>query len=155
MLGDSVNAMGMFGTLEPLIESETPAWFVQARRLFRSDILHLCGQPGAALAQAKEALCLPEATLHTLSFAGAFARWLALSVEGQDNLLATNRVLLNLSASTNQLDAIDRLEVACARLILGDVNRLELEGLLRNNLVALPGAVATQMQRLGVLRTVA
>lgn len=154
MLGDSVNAMRMFDALEPLVESATPAWFVQARRLLRSDILQLCGQPGAALAQAKEALCLPEATLHTLSFAGAFARWLALSVEGQNNLVASHRVLLALSRSMNQLDAIDRLEVACARLILGDANRLELEGTLRNYLVGLPGAVATQMRRLGVLRTI-
>jgi DNA-binding SARP family transcriptional activator/tetratricopeptide (TPR) repeat protein len=155
MLGDSGSAMRALEALEPLIESECPLWFTQARRLLTSDILHLCGQTSAALAQAKIALALPEPVLHTLSFAGAFARWLALSVDGRASLSAAKCHLEELSRRMSQLDAIDRVEVTCARLILGDANKLELEGTLRSYLAGLPEAVVNQMCRLGVLRTAA
>ena len=93
--------------------------------------------------------------LHTLSFAGTFARWLALSVEGQASLCIAKRHLTALSDSIHQLDAIDRVEVTCARLILEDENKAELESTLRRYLARLPGAVVNQMCRLGALRTVA
>ena len=147
--------MRTLDALEPLIESESPLWFTQARRLLVADILHLCGQTGAALALAKVALALPEPVLHTLSFAGAFARWLALSVEGRASLSTAKDHLETLSRSIGQLDAIDRVEVTCARLFLDDANKNELEETLRNYLAGLPGAVVNQMCRLGVLRTAA
>jgi tetratricopeptide (TPR) repeat protein len=151
MLGDPNTAVQAFEALGTRQPPEGPAWLTQAWRLLRADILCLCGQRMAAIHQAREAVGLRQPVLHALSFAGAFARWLALSSEGQHS--GTVRSMLgDLSRRMDELDTLDRVEVICARLIMGEGRGSDLEILLRKYLAGLPPAVAGQLQRLGVLR---
>jgi hypothetical protein len=52
----------------------------------------------------------------------------------------------------NEFDTLDRVEVICARWILGDRGSSELEALLTTHLAGLPPAVVTQLKRLGAIR---
>ena len=149
MLGDSSGAIQEFESLDARIPPGGSAWLIQARQLLRADILCLCGERAAAAAQAREAVGVPP-VLHAPSFAGPFARWLALCADGKDppELLP---VLDELSSRMDELDLLDRVEVLCARRILGEASRVEIEDLLRSTLASLPPAVAGQLRRLGVL----
>jgi hypothetical protein len=62
------------------------------------------------------------------------------------------RLLDDLSSGIDEFDMLDRVEIICGRLILGDRSRSHLEELLRSYLIGLPPAVSSQLQRLGVLR---
>jgi tetratricopeptide (TPR) repeat protein len=151
MLGKSSEALELFDSPDAGIAAGSPAWLLQAWGFHRADILYLCGCHAAALAQGREAIGYPPG-LHAPSFAGAFARWLALVSVHDDLTSESCRVLDDLSSRTDEFDMLDRVEIICGRLILGDRNRSHLEDLLRSYLIRLPPAVSSQLQRLGVLR---
>jgi hypothetical protein len=149
MTGDSSAAIQEMESLHARLPPGGPAWLIQARQLLGADIRFLCGQRAAAVAQAREAIGVPP-VLHATSFAGPFARWLALCSDGRDpaELLP---ILNELSCRINELDLLDRVEVLCAKQILGEARWFEAEDLLRSTLASLPPAVAGQLRRLGVL----
>jgi DNA-binding SARP family transcriptional activator/tetratricopeptide (TPR) repeat protein len=154
MRGDLEGSLQTFATLDSRIPTESPPWLTQAWKLFRADILCLCGQHTAAVAQAREALALPHPVLQAPSFAGAFARWLAL-VSEKDGTLGTIRLVLEeLGRKLDTFDAIDRVEITCATLIascsVAFRGKLQVE--LVGQLADLPPAVVDQLGRLGVLR---
>jgi tetratricopeptide (TPR) repeat protein len=151
MLGDSSAAIQTFDSLEFRLPPMSPAWLIQAQKLLRADILQLCGYHTAALEQARDAVSWPKPVLHEPAFAGTFARWLALLSKGENDYCAAEYVINTLSAKMTELDAIDRVELTCARLMLGWPNSLELEDQLRVYLADLPPAVAAQLMRLGAI----
>jgi hypothetical protein len=151
MLGKFSEALQLFDSPEAGLAARSPAWLVQAWGLHRADILYLCGCHTAAMAQGREAIGRPPA-LHATSFAGAFARWLALVSVHDERSSGSCRVLDDLLSGIDELDMLDRVELICGRLILGDRSRSQLEELLRKYLISLPSAVSSQLQRLGVLR---
>ena len=151
MLGKTVEATNAFDAFTHGLAAGSPAWLVQAWRLHRADILYLCGYHAAAVEQAREAVEQPP-VLYAPSFAGAFARWLALASLREESGQESRRLLKDLFSRLDGLDMLDRVELICGRLILGDETRSELEDLLRRYLMNLPPAVSTQLQRLGVLR---
>ena len=152
MLGRTGEAMEALESFHPGVAAGSPAWLVQAWRLHRADILYLCGKTAPALEQAREALGQPP-VLHAPSFAGPFARWLALVSLRQQWDFDGRELLKGLFSRIHELDMLDRVELICGRLILGDESRLQLEDQLRTYLADLPLAVTTQLQRLGALRT--
>jgi hypothetical protein len=149
MLGDSSAAIQEMESLDARIPPGGPAWLIQARQLLGADIRRLCGQRAAATAQAQQAIGAPP-VLHATSFAGPFARWLALCSDGK-NSAELLPILNELSSRINELDLLDRVEILCAKQILGDTGNFEIEDLLRSTLASLPPAVAGQLRRLGVL----
>jgi DNA-binding SARP family transcriptional activator len=149
MLGESRTAIQEFESLGARIPPGGPAWLIQTRQLLGADILCLSGERAVAAAQAREALGVPP-ILHAPSFAGPFARWLALCSDGKDRPEHL-QVLNELSSRMDELDLLDRAEVLCARRILGEGRAVETEDLLRSTLASLPPAVAGQLRRLGVL----
>jgi hypothetical protein len=152
MLGQGGGAMQEFESLEARIPAEGPSWLLQAWKLLRADILCLCGQTAAAVAQARDGVGLPHPVLHAHSFAGPFARWLALTGKEQGTS-HTVSIIDDLSHRLGELDTLDRVEVMCARLMLSQQGREELESLLREYLASLPPAVVGQLRRLGALKT--
>jgi tetratricopeptide (TPR) repeat protein len=154
MRGDVGGSLQTFATLDSRFPPESPLWLIQAWKLLKADILCLCGQHAAALLQARETLALPHPVLHAPSFAGVFARWLALVSERDGTLETIRSILEDLGQKLDDFDAIDRVEITCARLIASSsvvaVARLQSE--LAGQLVELSPAVVTQLDRLGALR---
>jgi tetratricopeptide (TPR) repeat protein len=151
MLGKPADALQAFDLCHGQVQEASPPWLVQAWRLHCADILYLCGCHADAYAQARQAVGQAH-SLYSTSFAGAFARWLAL-VSVQDGTAPENcRVLDELLSRKEELDSLDRAEVVCGRLVLEKRRRPDLEELLRGYLMGLPYAVTSQLQRLGVLR---
>jgi hypothetical protein len=154
MRGDTGGSLQTIATLDARIPPESPPWLTQAWKLLRADILCLCDQQEAALSQAKEALALPHPVLRAPSFAGAFARWLALVAEREGTLDSIRSILEDLGRKLDGFDALDRVEITCARLIASGsaivAGRLHTE--LAGQLLELSPAVVTQLGRLGVLR---
>ena len=150
MLDRPVEAMQAFDSPENSIGESSPAWLHQARGLFRADILQLSGHTAAAHLQARDALS-PTPVLHSPSFAGAFARWLALTCDANDRAVVVP-ILNDLSARMGELDALDRVDVMCARLVLGEPESSGVGTTLRAQLAGLPPAVTHQLQRLGMLQ---
>ena len=156
MRGELKAAFEAFASVDPKIPMDSAPWLVQAWKLHRADILRLCGQLGSAMRQAREAIGWPEPTLHAHSFAGVFARWLAL-VSREEGALNGARVILDeLGNRPSDFDAVDRAEIACARLIVYQSHRYETElrDLLAEHLADLPPAVVTHLNRLGALEIV-
>lgn len=156
MRGDAEGSLQAFAALDSRIPPESPPWLTQAWKLLRADILCLCGQHAAALSQAREALALPHPVLRAPSFAGVFARWLALVSEREGTLGAMSSLLEDLGHKLDDFDAIDRVEITCARLIASSsvVVTGSLQSELAGQLVELSPAVVTQLDRLGALRAV-
>lgn len=154
MRGDAGGSIQTIATLDARIPPESPPWLTQAWKLFRADILCLCDQQEAALSQAREALALPHPVLRAPSFAGAFARWLALVSEREGTLDTIRSILEDLGRKLDSFDALDRVEITCARLTASGsaivAGRLQTE--LVGQLAELPPAVVTQLGRLGALR---
>jgi tetratricopeptide (TPR) repeat protein len=149
MLGDTDAAMQEFASLDARIPPGGPAWLIQARQLMGADILCVCGKRSAAIAQAQDAIGTPP-TLHSPSFAGPFARWVAMTGEDRNHTESLS-VLYELSGRLCELDSLDRVEILLARRILGEPRSAEMEKLLRQNLAGLPPAVAVQLRRLGMV----
>jgi hypothetical protein len=103
------------------------------------------------MAQAREAINVGRPILHAPAFAGAFARWLAITMVHDHTSAEGLRVLEDLCSRVSELDTLDRVEVLCAQLVLGAHGRIELEHALTRYLAGLPPAVATQLKRLGAL----
>jgi predicted ATPase len=153
MRGDTKAAYGTFVATDPKIPTDSAPWILQAWKLHRADILCLCGQRTAAIAQARAAIMWPDPVLHAPSFAGVFARWLALISQEEGVLYKARPVLDELGCNADEFDAVDRAEITCARLIASDCESSEppLKDLLIEQLAILPPAVVTHLQRLGVL----
>jgi DNA-binding SARP family transcriptional activator len=154
MTGDLKAALGTMATLEGRVASSHPAWLVQAWQIWRADILYLCGQESRALQSGREAVGYPTPTLHSFSFAGAFARWLALSAETEAmKRLAADQIKAMLN-DLERFDALDRAEIVCASSIVGNgVFERGGDRATRSRMLGvLPPPVAIQLRRLGVLR---
>jgi predicted ATPase len=151
---DTRGAAQAIATLDSTMPSEGPLWLTQARQLLRADILCLCGQRSSALALAREALVFPQPVLRAPSFAGAFARWLALVAEREGTLKRIEPTLDELWGKLEGFDAVDRAEITCARLIAStsDTAKDELQRILSGQLADLPPAIVVQLGRLGALR---
>ena len=151
---DTRGAAQALAALDSTVPSEGPLWLTQARQLLKADILCLCGQRTSALLLAREALVFPEPVLRAPSFAGAFARWLALVAEGEGALKRIRPILDELWLKLEGFDAVDRAEITCARLIAStsETETEELQRILRGQLTDLPPAIVVQLGRLGVLR---
>lgn len=156
MLGDTEGSLQTFAALDSRIPPESPPWLTQAWKLLRADIHCLCGQHAAALSQARDALALPHPILRAPSFAGVFARWLALVSEREGTLDTTRAILDALGHKLDEFDALDRVEITCARLIANNsvVATGNLQSELAGQLAELSPAIVTQLDRLGVLRVV-
>ena len=153
MQGEPKSALHAFARVDSRIQPESPLWLIQAWQLFRADILCLCGQGTAAVAQAKEALSFPQPVLRASSFAGSFARWLALVASREGRPESARPILDPLWSELDRFDALDRAEITCARILLGMWDEAEdLQRVLAKRIGDLPPATAAQLERLGVLK---
>ncbi len=153
MRGDRQSASGVMAQANAKVPPGSPLWMLQAWKFFRTDILCLCGQRAAALEQAKDALEFPNPVLRAPSFAGFFARSLALVACNEDGTKdVSSKCLEELWGQIDRLDALDRAEITCARLLLGMNGETEdLRRTLVRQLAELPAPITSHLERLGVL----
>jgi DNA-binding SARP family transcriptional activator/Cdc6-like AAA superfamily ATPase/tetratricopeptide (TPR) repeat protein len=154
MTGETRAAIERFAADHSLIPIDSAPWLMQTSKLLRADILFICGQEGAAISQAKEGLEMPRPVLRSPFFAGTFARWLAVVAEREGLLDELRPHIAELGRKVDDFDALDRAEIICACLIVGDsgVASQTLEDRLRRQFAELPPAVITQLTKLGLIR---
>ena len=154
MTGEFKPAMATIAAVDGRVSSSNPPWLVQAWRIWKADVLYLCGHERQASDVAREAVGYPDPVLRSFSFAGGFARWLALCAATQDEQQFAKTLIRKLLRDLEGLDALDRAEILCACSILGyDFGETEeLTSVKWHVLSMLPAPVTIQLQRLGVCR---
>lgn len=138
------------------LSSERPTlpWVRQAQHFFEADILYLVGRRSAAREIARVGTELPEPRLHDRGFAGMYARWLATIADGPAELAIADREIAYLEGNLEALDALDQVEVTCARRIVlrknGTTNP-DVEQRIQDLLTILPRAIQDQLGIVGAL----
>ena len=155
MLGDAKGAVDRMGVLESQAECFSSPWLIQAWRFAKADISQLCGHEAAALAFAVVATHHPTPLLHATSFAGAYARWLAMISATKGRVDAVTREIDTLRDQLHLYDALDQVEILCACEIGRDtsVPAPDRSG-LTVRLSKLPPSVVDQLRRLGMARAI-
>jgi DNA-binding SARP family transcriptional activator/type II secretory pathway predicted ATPase ExeA len=153
LLGDERKAFETMAQYESRVPESLPPWIKQAWAFHKADILFLLGYKADALTLAD--LTLGDTPcLHDWAFAGAFARWRALSAKGTAKEDAARLEVESLVKNADKFDALDQVEIMYALLLLGSFSRQASEALhkdLHGRLLELPAATAQQLLRLGLL----
>jgi hypothetical protein len=155
MTGYPKNAVETMSRLRARVPNSIPPWLWQASLLFEADILHLTGQFAAALAAARKGLDYKSLTLHSTSFAGLFARWLAMTSSAPDERRAAGVCLDSIVSKLDQHDAVDQVEILCACAHLEarrSCGSVEMRMVVKEKLAELPFPITDQLFRLGFLR---
>lgn len=154
LLGNEREALDAIAKFETRMPQSLPAWMKQAWGLHKADILFYLGYGSEALAAAQEALGYPNPRLHDWGFAGAFARWTAITMKGTSSETIGRGQLEVLACDLEKFDALDQAEILCALRLLGcdSINRFrDLQQNIHEMLRKLPAAISEQLLRLGIL----
>ena len=84
MRGDRQSASEVMAQANAKVPPRKPPWMLPAWKFFRTDIQNICDHRAAALERTKDALGFPNPVLRAPSFAGGFARSLALVACNED-----------------------------------------------------------------------
>jgi hypothetical protein len=154
MRGEIKEALQAMNRADCRMSRDAAEWLLQAWRLARADILFMCGQPAAALAVAQQATHFPRPVLHAKSFAGSFARWLALIGAADPGSPVAADCINHLYHSLANYDTLDRLEILCARTMLARdmTESAKMRIRIEKEFAVLPAAVGDQLKRLGMVQ---
>jgi hypothetical protein len=87
--------------------------------LWKADILMAAGAREEALEAATSAVRGYDFALGSFGYAGAFARWVAITCLGTATEGVAREVVAGLEARVADFDALDQLEILCASSYLG------------------------------------
>lgn len=136
------------------IQFKDQLWLRQATSLMEADLLQMLGKKRLALKAARSGTSGKNATLHSLGWAGRFARWVAFTgIESDDRTSAAMRIDA-LVREIQRYDALDRIEIACSYLLVHGSrgpHSKEMREIAVTLLASMPRAVSDQMERLGML----
>jgi hypothetical protein len=132
-----------------------PSWLQQGWQLNKADILMLCGKPTQAFTEATKGISGPNSKLHSNAYAGPFARWIAV-LSGTRPISDAKERIEALFEAIDNYDALDRVEIAAARLLVlrsggrvkATMNRDRQR--LRELCLKLPPAALAQLSLLGL-----
>jgi DNA-binding SARP family transcriptional activator/type II secretory pathway predicted ATPase ExeA len=154
LLGNREQAVNTITELESRMPPSSPAWMKQAWGLHKADVLLYLGSRQEACSVARQALGEPGPRLHNWGFAGAFARWLAITSKDTCFEDVGRSQIRHLADELEKFDAVDRVEILCARLLLeyepGNPPS-DLVGEIKERLSKLPHAITEQLFRLELL----
>ncbi|MFL5493618.1 MAG: ATP-binding protein [Gemmatimonadales bacterium] len=139
--------------LEGKLLGSLPVWILQQWTLWKADVLHLSGRRADAVSIAYGGLEEHSFRLESPSFAGVFARWVALTSHVGDGRARAKRIVADLLGNLESYDPLDQAEILCASVYLGlalDQGGATLS-VLESKLDRLPPAVRRQLACLGVL----
>jgi tetratricopeptide (TPR) repeat protein len=155
MTGYPKGALDTMSRLRARVPYSIPPWLRQAWLLLEADILHLTGESAAAVAVAREGLDYRCPTLHSASFAGPFARWLAMTSTAQEERQVARVCLDSIVSNLDRHDALDQVEIlsACVHLEMRRCGGTsEMRMVLKEKLAQLPYPITDQLVRLGFPR---
>jgi hypothetical protein len=153
LLGHIEKAREVILRLDSELPGTSPDWVKQAQLFHKADVQLLAGRRSEAFASAAQALGDPP-VLHSSFFAGAFARWMALTSVGSQRESDAQNQIKELCGRLERFDALDQVEILCATCILGRVKReddAEIWMLIERKLAGLPQAISEQLIQLQVL----
>jgi tetratricopeptide (TPR) repeat protein len=158
-LGRNAEALDLLAATKQRIGSEEPSWYTQALAFGHADALWHMGKRKAAIDVAARAIHAARGTLLSVSYARAFARWLALAAGSKIELEKAAAWLQPLLAEHETLDVSDQAEVLCAqRMILrrtagqaADKNASQLETKLGALLARLHEGEISELRRFGLI----
>jgi type II secretory pathway predicted ATPase ExeA/tetratricopeptide (TPR) repeat protein len=154
LLGNEREALDVIASVESRIPQSSPSWMKQAWGLHKAEILLYLGYGQEALAAAEEALGQPTPRLHDWGFAGAFARWMALTTKDTSSETLGRQQIEVLLHDLEKFDALDQVEILSALLLLGydSIHGFrDLYWIIHEMLRKLPAAISDQLSRLGLL----
>jgi hypothetical protein len=105
--------------LEAEFAGSLPPWMLQAWTLWKADVLQLSGHHADALAVAYSSLESHGFQLRSSSFAGPFARWIALTSHVGDGRARAQDLVRELTDNLETYDTLDQLEILFANIYLG------------------------------------
>jgi DNA-binding SARP family transcriptional activator/tetratricopeptide (TPR) repeat protein len=117
MLGRPDLAIIEIARLEDQLFGEPP-WVAQAWAFWKADLLLLSGRRTEAFDTALRELDGDEFNLLTEAHAGPFARWVALTSERTNHSVAASDVIDGLADRIADYDALDQVEILCAKQYL-------------------------------------
>jgi len=128
---------------------------LQVWSFYKADILWLSGKRAEALKIAGTELKRRSYILLSNSFAGPFARWIALTHQERDNVSRARLLLENLVSELESYDALDQAEILLALRIVTSQEGIvdpSVESRLSERLLALPHAVRAQLGALSGIK---
>jgi len=155
MLRDATAIDEIHAAVESLSNDQLP-WVQQSTDLLYADAYKLLGKSARALDCGRRATHGDNYELHSISFAGRYARWVAATLTGgtAERPREAEPRLAGLVANRNRYDTIDRIEIIAAYLATAPHRgplELSLAIEAKNMLARLPAAVSDQLELLGSL----
>ena len=117
--GQPTRSRDSIAALEARLPPHVPDSIAQRWLLWKADILMIAGLSNEALEAADRAVRGYDLKLGSSGFAGAFARWTAITCLGNELELSAREVLGQMEQHLDDFDAIDQLEILCANAYVG------------------------------------
>ncbi len=153
LLGQREDAERALSSLNMCLRQPGTRWVTQATCFMKADLLWLLGRRKEAKWAAKVGLEIADEPL-AIGMTGLFCRWSALTARKPDSTVSRLDCLTRIYSRRAELDAIDRVEVACSMMVLQDrmgISDPTVSSEMRRGLAGLPPACAQQLALLGVL----
>ena len=148
--GNITGALTAVSRLDARLPRDILPALLQRWLLWKADILMIAGAHNDAMATGSIAVKGYDFELRSLGFAGAFARWTAMTCRGDEQECRARLVLASLESDIEQFDAMDQLEILCAASYL----RVRHPGEYVDNIIAkaqcLPGPTVDTIRKLGM-----
>jgi tetratricopeptide (TPR) repeat protein len=146
-------AQNAIEVLDQGMPHQVPSWLQQGWQLNKADILMLCGRSTQAFNEAEKGISGQNDKLHSTAYAGPYARWIAV-LAGVRPVADAEARIEALFEAIDTYDALDRVEIAAARLLIrngigGKVNFRERQR-LRELCLRIPPAALAQLSLLGL-----
>jgi DNA-binding SARP family transcriptional activator/tetratricopeptide (TPR) repeat protein len=154
LLSRKREALDTLDKQEGRLPRHLPAWAMQGWLLWKADVLVFSDEWTEATNAARASVHGQFSDLKSPAFAGAFARWTALIAELDHDLSKGQQIVQAIAERLDDYDAIDRLEMCCAKTYLdfsaGTASE-EAIGDLRLMLNSFAPAVVTRLALLRIL----
>jgi tetratricopeptide (TPR) repeat protein len=151
MCGRASKAKDAVSELETRMGSQLPRWIWQPWLLWKADALLAAGLRNEAMEAGTRAVCDYDYRLELSSFAGPFARWIAMvCTTGRGQGSSGREVLRALEDHLEDFDVIDQLEILCGSAYGNSGIEPAYSHRISETLRLLPKSTAAQLRILGM-----
>jgi len=148
--GRVARVRGAIDALEDRLPTHLPESIVQRWLLWKADALFIAGLRTEALQSAAKATRGYQFKLGSTGFAGAFARWTAITCLGTEMEATAGEVLAALERQLQEYDALDQLEILCAISYFGLKGQNDIAERISEKAQHLPLATCLLLRQLGM-----
>jgi len=148
--GRVARVRGAIDALDNRLPAHLPESIVQRWLLWKADALFIAGLREEALQCAAKATRGYQFKLGSTGFAGAFARWTAITCLGTEAETTAGEVLGELECQLQEYDALDQLEILCAVSYFGLKQPANIAERISEKAQQLPEATCLLLRQLGM-----